>query len=83
LISFYGLELTADDVSQLGRDILSWERDFNNRAGFTKAHDRLPMYFYREKLEPHNAVFEVKGEGVSIRRISHAALIPPFPPAPA
>ena len=62
LNSFYGLELTADDVSQLGKDVLSWERDFNARAGFTKAHDRLPMYFYREKLEPHNAVFEVKDE---------------------
>ena len=60
--SFYGLELTADDVSQLGKDVLSWERDFNSRAGFTKAHDRLPMFFYREKLEPHNAVFEVTDE---------------------
>jgi aldehyde:ferredoxin oxidoreductase len=62
LNSFYGLELTADDVSQLGKDVLTWERDFNARAGFTKAHDRLPMYFYREKLEPHNVVFEVKDE---------------------
>lgn len=57
--AFAGAELTADDVAELGKNVLSWERDFNERAGLTKAHDRLPMYFKREKLEPHNAVFEV------------------------
>jgi len=62
LNSFYDLELTGDDVSQLGKDVLSWEREFNKQAGFTKAHDRLPMYFYREKVGPHNVVFEVKDE---------------------
>ncbi len=60
--AFNGTEITADDVMQLGKDVLSWERDFNARAGFTKAHDRLPRYFYTEKLKPHDAVFEVKDE---------------------
>jgi len=59
---FTGANLTADDVSQLGKDVLSWERKFNKEAGFTKAHDRLPMYFKREALTPHNAVFEVTDE---------------------
>jgi aldehyde:ferredoxin oxidoreductase len=59
LNSFYGLELTADDVARLGMDILAWERKFNTEAGFTKAHDRLPMYFRKEELAPHNATFEV------------------------
>jgi aldehyde:ferredoxin oxidoreductase len=59
LNSFYGLELTGDDVTALGKDILSREREFNKAAGFTKAHDRLPLYFHREPLPPHNAVFEV------------------------
>jgi aldehyde:ferredoxin oxidoreductase len=58
--AFYGLSLTADDVTELGKNILSMERDFNKRAGFTKEHDRLPRYFYTEKLAPHNATFLVK-----------------------
>jgi aldehyde:ferredoxin oxidoreductase len=60
--AFYGLSLTADDVTDLGKNILSMERDFNKRAGFTKAHDRLPRYFYTETLAPHNATFLVKDE---------------------
>jgi aldehyde:ferredoxin oxidoreductase len=59
LNSFYGLELTADDVARLGMDVLSWERKFNAEAGFTKAHDRLPRYFRKEELAPHNKTFEV------------------------
>jgi aldehyde:ferredoxin oxidoreductase len=56
---FTGGNLTADDVAQLGKDVLSWERKFNEEAGLGKAHDRLPMYFTREPVAPHNAVFEV------------------------
>lgn len=60
--SFFGLKMTADDVVALGKNILTWERDFNKGAGFTKEHDRLPMYFKREKLSPHDAVFTVTDE---------------------
>jgi aldehyde:ferredoxin oxidoreductase len=35
------------------------ERDFNSRAGFTAKHDRLPEYFKKEKLPPHNVTFQV------------------------
>ena len=59
---FAGINLTADDVTELGKNILSWERKFNKEAGLTSAHDRLPMYFKREALKPHNAVFEVTDE---------------------
>ncbi|MFW5993405.1 MAG: aldehyde ferredoxin oxidoreductase C-terminal domain-containing protein, partial [Desulfohalobiaceae bacterium] len=55
----FGLELTADDVNELGKSILKNERDFNAEAGFTAAHDRLPRYFRREPLSPHNATFDV------------------------
>jgi len=58
--AFYGLSLTADDVTALGKNILTMERDFNKRAGFTKEHDRLPRYFYTESFAPHNATFLVK-----------------------
>ncbi|MFP4070440.1 MAG: aldehyde ferredoxin oxidoreductase family protein [Desulfovibrionales bacterium] len=55
----YGLELTGDDVVALGKSILSNERDFNQRAGFTAMDDRLPRFFSREKLGPHNVTFDV------------------------
>jgi len=38
------------------------ERDFNARAGFTAQHDRLPLFFSKERLGPHNVTFEVKDE---------------------
>ena len=60
--AFYGLELTADDVTQLGKNILSAERDFNARAGFTSKQDRLPDYFKNEKLPPHDVTFAVKDD---------------------
>lgn len=62
LNSFYGINLTADDVSALGRKVLTMERDFNKRAGFTKQHDRLPEFFKKELLPPHNVVFNVTDE---------------------
>ncbi len=55
----YGLNLNGNDVVELGKKILSMEREFNEKAGFTKVHDRLPMYFSREPLAPHNVVFDV------------------------
>jgi len=58
--SFGGQKLTGEDVVALGKSILKMERDFNQRAGFTKEMDRLPDYFKREKLPPHNITFMVK-----------------------
>ena len=58
----YGLSLTGDDVVALGKSILEKERDFNARAGFTAEDDRLPRYFSREKLPPHNVTFDVPEE---------------------
>ncbi len=60
--AFYGLNLTADDVSALGKSILKNERDFNSRAGFTAQQDRLPDFFKKEPLAPHNVTFQVKDE---------------------
>jgi len=57
--AFYGLNLKADDVANLGKSILKNEREFNKAAGFTPQHDRLPGYFSKEKLPPHNITFQV------------------------
>lgn len=62
LNAFYGLSLTANDVTELGKTVLKMERDFNARAGFTKEHDRLPDFFKKEPLPPHNITFQVKDE---------------------
>ncbi|MCP4106780.1 MAG: aldehyde ferredoxin oxidoreductase [Desulfobacteraceae bacterium] len=62
LNAFHGLELTADDVAELGKSVLKTERDFNERAGFTSKHDRLPDFFKKEVLPPHNITFQVKDE---------------------
>ncbi len=59
LNAFYGLNLTADGVSELGKKVLTAEREFNKKAGFTSADDRLPRYFYTEKFPPHDVVFQV------------------------
>jgi aldehyde:ferredoxin oxidoreductase len=60
--AFYGLELTGDDVTELGKSVLKNEREFNMKAGFTSEHDRLPEYFQTESLPPHNITFQVKDE---------------------
>jgi aldehyde:ferredoxin oxidoreductase len=62
LNSFYGLNLDGEGMMELGKRVLSMERDFNIRAGFTSKHDRLPEFFYKEPLPPHNLTFLVKDE---------------------
>ncbi|NOX19911.1 MAG: aldehyde ferredoxin oxidoreductase [Nitrospirae bacterium] len=62
LSAFTGKEMTADEFMELGKNILTMERDFNKRAGFTSKHDRLPMFFKTEPLPPHNITFQVKDE---------------------
>jgi aldehyde:ferredoxin oxidoreductase len=60
--AFSGQNLTGDDVNALGMQVLKAERDFNTRAGFTKQDDRLPDYFKKEKLPPHDITFLVADE---------------------
>jgi aldehyde:ferredoxin oxidoreductase len=59
LNAYYGWNLDAAGVAAYGSKILAFERDFNQRAGFTSADDRLPRYFKREPLAPHNVTFDV------------------------
>lgn len=60
----FGTELTVDDVMELGKRILKTEREFNRRAGFTNRDDRLPEFFSREPLPPHNTVWDFTGEEI-------------------
>lgn len=57
-----GKELEWEDVMALGRRVLRAEREFNRKAGFTSAHDRLPEMFLKEPLPPHNKVFMIRDQ---------------------
>lgn len=58
----YGWDTGNDILQQLGKQTLVLEREFNRRAGFTAADDRLPEWMTREALPPHQAVFDVSEE---------------------
>lgn len=60
----FAINLTGDDVTNLGMYILKTERSFNQAAGFTNADDRLPEFFYSEPLPPHNVVVDFSGEEI-------------------
>jgi aldehyde:ferredoxin oxidoreductase len=55
----YGWEAGPAILQELGRETLTLEREFNRRAGFTAADDRLPEWMTREPLPPHESVFDV------------------------
>ena len=46
----------------MGKSVLKNEREFNIKAGFTAAQDRLPEFFRKELLPPHGVTFKVKDE---------------------
>lgn len=58
----YGTNYGVGLLQELGREAIFYEREFNRRAGFTKADDRLPEWMTREPLPPHNTVFDVSEE---------------------
>lgn len=55
----YDWNVGSDILYSLGRECLSLEREFNRKAGFTSADDRLPEWMLTEPLPPHYAVFDV------------------------
>jgi aldehyde:ferredoxin oxidoreductase len=54
-----GRELPPDYLISLGTRIVQQERDFNRRAGFTAADDRLPAFMVTEALSPSENRFDV------------------------
>jgi len=55
----YGWQVGPEIMERLGKETLSLEREFNRRAGFTAADDRMPEWMCTEPLPPHNSVFDV------------------------
>jgi aldehyde:ferredoxin oxidoreductase len=62
LNSRYGWNMGDDALQVLGKETIRLEREFNRRAGFTKAHDRMPEWMTREALPPYDVVFDVPQE---------------------
>ncbi len=60
----FGIQLTGDDVVNLGKYILKTEKAFNDAAGFSNKDDRLPEFFSIEPLPPHNVVWDFTGEEI-------------------
>jgi aldehyde:ferredoxin oxidoreductase len=60
----FGTELTGDDVTNLGKNILKLEKDFNTKAGFTQADDRMPEFMKYEALPPHNVTWDFTNEEI-------------------
>jgi len=54
-----GTTWSADDVLKIGSNVLKTERAFNEKAGLTAAHDRVPEFMTKEPLPPHNTIFDV------------------------
>ncbi len=60
----YDLKMTGDDLTELGKQVLKTERQFNLNAGIGKERDRLPEFFELEPLAPHNVVWDFTGEEI-------------------
>jgi aldehyde:ferredoxin oxidoreductase len=60
--AMYGKEMSVSDFIAYGAKVLAEERAFNRKAGFTAADDRLPEFFSKEPLPPHNVVWDVAQE---------------------
>jgi len=55
-----GDQFTKWQVLQLGTKTLRIEHEINRNAGFTKAHDRMPEYFYHEINDSSQTVLFLK-----------------------
>jgi aldehyde:ferredoxin oxidoreductase len=60
----YGWNVTEEFLLELGRESILMEREFNRRAGFTSADDRIPEWMTYEKLPPHDTAFDVSQEEI-------------------
>ena len=54
-----GLDLSYEDMQEMGKAVLKEERAFNLKAGFAPSADRLPEFFKEEPSPPSNFVFDV------------------------
>jgi len=58
----FGSPVSVDDIVNVGVGVLKDELAFNRAAGFGPQHDKLPDFFMKEPLPPHNTVFDISVE---------------------
>ncbi len=58
LNAMYEIPFNYEILYQLSKTVLTYERDFNHRAGISEKDD-LPKFFREEPLMPHGYVFDV------------------------
>lgn len=56
----YGMQLTNDDIVELGKQTLKDELKFNSNAEFGKTRESLPDFIRKEMLSPTKTVFDVE-----------------------
>ena len=62
--TLYGLEWSAADFEELGKEMLRQERAFNIKAGIGPETDGLPDWMKTDPLPPTDAVFDVRQEEI-------------------
>ena len=60
-----GEELSENYLVELGEKVMKIERRFNEEAGFSGKDDRLPDFFYNEKIDTTGGVFDVPQEEIN------------------
>jgi len=60
----YGWKLKPEAVAESGKAVLNKEVAFNRAAGLGPSTDRLPDFFKREKLTPHDGIFDVSEDEI-------------------
>jgi len=56
----YGLNLTMDDLVEIGKQTLKDENHFNKGAKFSQRWEPYPEFYRKEPLPPTNRVFDVE-----------------------
>lgn len=62
----FGGKWDQDQLFGIGVQTIALEKRFNKAAGFTAKDDRLPEFMYHEALPPHNVVFDITEEELSM-----------------
>ncbi|MFC2038914.1 aldehyde ferredoxin oxidoreductase C-terminal domain-containing protein, partial [Chloroflexota bacterium] len=58
----FGGEWDAEKITNIGKQTIAMEREFNKAAGFTPDDDMLPEFFYNEPAPSTGAIFDVTKE---------------------
>lgn len=60
----FGLDLSPDEVMEIGKETLKDQISFNEKAEFSKIDVQLPAFVREETLSPSDSVFDVPEEEV-------------------